>query len=168
MSVVRIVRLPALEAGLLKAELWWSGLSTRERWLVGTLGGLLAAVVLVFGIVKPLQAARAEALADIRTYETLTARVRAAGVLVPASARPQLRSEPPAQAAEAIAREAGLTATIAPSGAGLGATVTEAPYEAVVGWIANVERTTPLRTRRVELRRGGAPGRVSASVEFAQ
>jgi general secretion pathway protein M len=168
MSVIRIIRLSALEATLPRVQSWWAGLSTRERWLVGTLGGLLAALILVFGIVKPLQAARAEALADIRTYETLTARVRAAGVLVPASARPQLRAELPAQAAEAIAREAGLNAAVTPGGAGLGATVTEAPYEAVVGWIADVERTTPLRARRVELRKGGAPGRVDATVEFGQ
>ncbi|MCP3728806.1 type II secretion system protein M [Sphingomonas sp. MG17] len=168
MTVIRIIRMPALEAALLKSELWWAGLTIRERWLVGTLGGLLAALILIFGIIKPLQTARAEALADIRTYETLTARVRAAGVLVAPGARPQLRAEPPAQAAEAAAREAGLTATVAPGGAGLTAQVAEAPYEAVVGWIANVERTTPLRARRVELLKGGAPGRVNATVEFGQ
>lgn len=168
MNVVRIVRLSALEAAWRRAESWWGGLSTRERWLVGTLGGLLAALILVFGIVKPLQAARAEALADIRTYETLTARVRAAGVLVAPAQRPQLRAEPPAQAVEAIAREAGLTATVAPGGAGLTAQVAQAPYEAVIGWIATVERSTPLRVRRVELVKGGAPGRVNASVEFGQ
>lgn len=164
MSVIRILRLSALEAWWLRVELWWGGLTLRERWLVGTLGGLLAALILIFGIVKPLQAARAEALADIRTYETLTARVRAAGVLVPASARPALRAEPPLEAIQAIAREAGLTASVAPD---LTATVADAPYEAVIGWIANVERTTPLRARRVDLRKGGAPGRVVASVVFA-
>jgi general secretion pathway protein M len=163
MSVIRILRLSAIEAWLLRAELWWSGLTRRERWLVGTLGGLLAALILIFGIIKPLQAARAEALADIRTYETLTARVRAAGVLVPASARPAMRAEPPLEAVQGIAREAGLTANVTPD---LTATVAEAPYEAVVGWIANVERTTPLRARRVELRRGGGPGRVLATVVF--
>lgn len=168
MSVIRIIRMPALDAALLKGELWWGGLTSRERWLVGTLGGLLAALILVFGVVKPLQAARAEALADIRTYETLTARVRAAGVLVPASARPQLRAGAPAQAVEAAAREAGLTVAVTPGGAGLAAQVAGAPYEAVVGWIANVERTTTLRVRRVELLRGGAVGRVNATVEFAQ
>ena len=39
---------------------------------------------------------------------------------------------------------------------------------AVVGWIAAVERTTVLRARRVEMTKGGAPGRVSANVEFGQ
>lgn len=168
MSVVRIIRLPALEAALLRADLWWSGLTARERWLVGTLGAILALLILVFGIVKPLQAARAEALADIRTYETLTARVRAGGVLVAPGQRPQPRAEPPAQAVEAAAREAGLTVTIAAGGTGVSATVAEAPYETVVGWIADVERTTPLRAASVDLRKGGAPGRVTAGVEFAQ
>lgn len=168
MSVVRITRSPTLDAWGAKLGQWWGGLSSRERWLVGTLGVILAALVLVFGIVKPLQAARAEALADIRTYETLTARVRAAGVLTPQGAQPQTREGPPADAARAAASDAGITANITPDGAGLTAQVAESPYEAVIGWISDVERTTPLRARRVELRKGGAAGRVSASVEFAQ
>lgn len=164
MSIIRIIRLSALEAWWLRVGAWWAGLTSRERWLVGTLGGLLAAVVLVFGVVKPLQAARAEALADIRTYETLTARVRAAGTLTPGAARPVMRSEAPVPAVEAIAREAGLTVTVTPD---LTATVADAPYEAVIGWIATVERTTPLRAQRVDLRKGGAAGRVIGSVVFA-
>ena len=168
MSGIRITRSPALDAWGAKIAGWWSGLSPRERWMVGTLGAILAALILVFLVVKPLQAARAEALADIRTYETMTARVRAAGVLVPQGSQPQMRAGAPAEAAQAAAGEAGITAQIAPGGAGVTAQVAEAPYEAVVGWISNVERTTPLRARRVELRKGGAAGRVSASVEFAQ
>lgn len=168
MSGFRITRSPTLDAWGTRFSRWWSGLAPRERLLVGTLGVILAALVLVFGIVKPLQAARSEALADIRTYETLTARVRAAGTLAPQGARPQQRSGAPAEAAQAAAGEAGITASITPGGGGLTAQVAEAPYEGVVGWIADVERTTPLRARRVELRKGAAAGRVSATVEFAQ
>ena len=168
MSAIRITRSPALDAWGARIGQWWAGLSPRERWLVGVLGTIVAALILVFGIVKPLQAARAEALADIRTYETLTARVRAAGVLTPQGARPQMREGAPADAAQAAARDAGITVVVTPGGAGLSAQIAEAPYEAVVGWIADVERTTPLRTRRAELRKGGAPGRVSATVAFAQ
>ncbi len=168
MSGLRLTRSPTLDRWGARIAAWWSTLSTRERWLVGGLGAILGALVLVFAVVKPLQAARAEALADIRTYETLTARVRAAGVLVQ-GAKPQVREGAPADAAQAAARDAGITAMVTPGGgAGLTAQVAEAPYEAVVGWIADVERTTVLRARRVELRKGGAPGRVSATVEFAQ
>ncbi|WP_447724146.1 type II secretion system protein GspM [Sphingomonas koreensis] len=168
MSGIRITRSPTLDAWRARAGIWWAGLSGRERWLVGSLGGIVVALALVFLVVKPLQAARAGALADIRTYETLTARVRAAGVLNPKGAKTQLREGAPADAAQAAASEAGITATIAPGGAGLTAQVAGAPYEAVIGWVADVERTTLLRAQRVELRKGSAAGRVSASVEFSQ
>lgn len=167
MSAIRITRSPTLDAWDAKIGAWWSGLSPRERWMVGSLGAILGVLLLVFAVVQPLQAARADALADIRTYETLTARVRAAGTLAPKGSQQQ-RSGTPAEAVQAAAGEARITANIVPGGAGLTAQVAEAPYEAVVGWIANVERTTPLRTRTVELRKGSAAGRVSASVEFAQ
>jgi general secretion pathway protein M len=168
MSALHITRSPTLDAWGAKIGGWWSGLSSRERRMVGTLGVIVAALVLVFGVVKPLQAARSEAIADIRSYETLTARVRAAGVLTPQGAKPHIREGAPADALQAAAKDAGITATVTPGGTGLAAQVVEAPYEAVVGWIADVERTTPLRLRRVELRKGGAAGRVTASAEFAQ
>lgn len=168
MSGLRITRSPTLDAWGTKIAGWWSGLSVRERWMVGTLGFILGLLFLVFAVVQPLQTARADALADIRTYETLTARVRAAGTLVPKGSQPQQRGGSPAEAAQAAAGEAGIVANIAQSDAGLTAQVADAPYEGVVGWIANVERTTPLRARKVELRKGAAPGRVSASVEFGQ
>lgn len=168
MSALRITRSPTLDAWVAKFAGWWNGLSARERWMVGTLGAILGVLLLVFAVVKPLQAARAEALADIRTYETLAARVRAAGVLVPKGSQPQMRDGAPADSARAAAGEAGIVANIVQSDAGLTAQIADAPYEGVVGWISNVERTTPLRARRVELRRGSTAGRVSASVEFAQ
>ncbi|QDX25589.1 type II secretion system protein M [Sphingomonas suaedae] len=166
--MIRVVRISALDSLSSRMSLWWAGLSSRERWLVGILGGLLAVLVLVFGIVKPLQTARADAIADIRARETLAARVRAAGVLAPPGSQPQQRAGAPIDAAGVAAREVGLVATLAPGGAGVMAQVAEAPYETVIGWIGNVERTTVLRARRVEMTRGGAPGRVTTSVEFGQ
>ncbi len=165
---MRIERSPTIDAALVRFQLWWSGLSPRERVLVGTLGAILAAAILVFGIVQPLQAARAEAIADIRSHETLAARVRAAGTLVAPGTQPKLSDGPPIEAAQAAASAAGLSVTLTPGGAGATGQVAEASYEAVVGWIAAVERTTVLRARRVEMTKGSAPGRVSANVEFGQ
>ena len=165
---MKIERSPTIDAAVLRFQLWWSGLSPRERVLVGTLGAILAALILVFGIVKPLQGARADAIADIRSHETLAARVRAAGTLVAPGTQPRLSDGPPIEAAQAAASAAGLTVTLTPGGAGATGQVAEASYEAVVGWIAAVERTTVLRARRVEMTKGSAPGRVSASVEFGQ
>ncbi len=165
---MKIERSPTIDAAVLRVQLWWSGLSPRERVLVGTLGALLGGLVLVFGIVKPLQGARADAIADIRSHETLAARVRAAGTLVAPGTQPKLSEGPPIEAAQAAANAAGLSVTLAPGGAGATGQVAEASYEAVVGWIAAVERTTVLRARRVEMTKGGAPGRVTANVEFGQ
>ncbi|WP_066662896.1 MULTISPECIES: type II secretion system protein GspM [unclassified Sphingomonas] len=165
---MKIERSPTIDAAVLRLSTWWNGLAPRERVLVGTLGVLLGGLVLVFGIVKPLQGARADAIADIRSHETLAARVRAAGTLVAPGTQPKLADGPPIEAAQAAASAAGLTVTLTPGGAGATGQVAEASYEAVVGWIAAVERTTVLRARRVDLTKGSAPGRVSANVEFGQ
>lgn len=165
---MKIERSPTIDAAVLRFQLWWSGLSPRERVLVGTLGVILGGLVLVFGIVKPLQGARADAIADIRSHETLAARVRAARTLVAPGTQPKLSDGPPIEAAQAAASAAGLSVTLTPGGAGATGQVAEASYEAVIGWIAAVERTTVLRARRVEMTKGSAPGRVSASVEFGQ
>ena len=95
MRVIRIIELPALDAALLRLSDWWHGLTRREQLLVGTLGVLLAVAILVYGVIKPLQASRAQSLADIRTYETLNARINAAGTLG-APAGPPPRTGAPA------------------------------------------------------------------------
>ena len=150
---------------LQRLSAWWDGLSMRERVLVGTLGGLLALVVLVYGVVKPLQAARAQAYADIRTYETLNARLSAAGPNLKVAA-PQ-RSGPPADVVSQSATGMGFTvaASPEPAGAGVAATASAVPYDAALGWIADVERSSTLRATRVSLTRA-SPGRVDVAVSF--
>lgn len=155
----------ALTPYLARLSVWWDGLSMRERVLVGTLGAILAAVLLTYGVVKPLQAARAQAFADIRTYETLNARLRAAGPNLKAAA-PQ-RTGPPADVVTQSASGFGFAvqASPAPAGAGVAVTATGLPYDAAIGWIADVERSTPLRAGRVLLIRAG-PGRVDVQASF--
>ena len=164
MRVIRVIERPAIEAALARFSAWWDGLSPRERILVGTLGTLLALTILIYGVVKPLQAARADALADIRSYETINARLRAAGP----SPRPAtaMRSGPPDQIVTQSAAGFGLAPAVTLTGAGADAVLTDAAYESVLQWVADVERTTPLRAARVEITRA-APGRVAARLSFA-
>lgn len=164
MRAVVAQHMPTLEAWLARFDAWWDGLSRRERVMVGGLAAILAAVLLVFGVVKPLQAARAQALADIRQYETLTARIRAAGRLEPARA-PQ-RTGTPAAIVAGSASSLGLTAATEPSGGGVRAKIADAPYEGVMAWIADVSKTSALAPARVSIVRGAAAGHVSATVEF--
>lgn len=163
---VILARLPALDAALIRFDSWWSGLSRRERLMLGVLAALLAGAVLVFGIVKPLQSARAEALSDIRTYETLTARIRAAGTLG-APAAPH-RQGPPAEVVSSSATSFGLVAAPEAIPGGVRATIADGTYESLTAWLADLGATSDLRVRRLSIQRRPTPGRISASVDFAQ
>lgn len=159
-----ITRMPALDAALLRLDNWWSGLSRRERILVSVLGTLLVFAALVFGVIKPLQAARADALADIRTYETLSARVRAAGTLT--TTRTQRRQGPPAQVASSSATSLGLVVTPEAIPGGIRVTIADASYDTLMAWLADLGASSDLRIRRVSIQRRPTAGRVSASVDF--
>jgi general secretion pathway protein M len=163
---VILARLPALDAALIRLDAWWGGLSRRERVLVSVLGGLLALAVLVFGIVKPLQAARAQALADIRLYETLSARIRAAGTL--SANRAPRRQGPPAQVASTSATSFGLVAAPQAIPGGVRVTLADASYDSLLAWLADLSGTSDLRVRRLSVERRPAAGRVSAVVDLVQ
>jgi general secretion pathway protein M len=159
-----LTRMPALEAALTRFDIWWAGLSRRERILVGTISALLAALVLVYGVIKPLQSARADAIADIRTYETLNARILAAGTL---TGRPAPRRQgAPLQIASTSAAAIGLISTPEAIPGGVRVTVTDANYDNLMAWLADLVATSDLRATRVAIERGKAPGRVSAIVDF--
>jgi general secretion pathway protein M len=164
MRIIRISRPPALEAALARFDAWWGSRSRREQWLLIVMAVLLGGAVLVYGVVKPLQAARAQAVADIFTYETLSARIRAAGSLTPGRA-PQ-RTGSPDSIVTGSAVSAGITATTQPIPNGVRATVADGTYEAVLAWLADIGSTSRLAVRRVAIQRRPAPGRVSATVDF--
>jgi general secretion pathway protein M len=161
---ILITRVPAFEAALIRFDNWWSGLSRRERVLVSVLGGLLAIAALVFGIIKPLQAARAEAVADIRTYETLSARIRAAGTLT--TARTPRRQGPPPAVASSSAAAFGLVVAPEAIPGGVRVAIADASYDSLMAWLADLSASSDLRVRRLSIQRRPAPGRVSASVDF--
>lgn len=165
MRIIRI-RTSGIQSAIARFDSWWSTRSPRERVMLGVLAVLIGGVVLVYGVIKPLQAARAQALADIRTYETLNARIRAAGTISTAP-KAQARPGAPLEAVRASAAAQGLTANAEATAAGVRATVAQGSYDAVMAWIADVGATTRLRVTSVTIQRGSGAGRVSASVDFA-
>lgn len=158
-------RTPTFEAWLIRFDAWWAERSQRERVLLGTMGALLLAVVLVFGVIKPIQSARAQAFAHIRTAETLSAHLRAAGSLRPAAPR---RVGPPEAMVNMSAASVGLSVQTASIPGGVRATIADANYDSVLNWLADMAATTPLATRKVAIKRLPAQGHVSATVDFAQ
>jgi general secretion pathway protein M len=159
-----ISRMPALDAAIARFDSWWGTLSSRERVLVSVFGALLALTILIFGVVKPLQAARAQAIADIRTHETLTARIRAAGTL---SANPAPRRQgAPQDIATSSAQSFGLTVMPEAMAGGVRVTVADATYESLMAWLADLGATSDLRVSRLDIQRRPAAGHVSATVDL--
>ena len=117
-------------------------------------------------IVRPLLAANLAARNDIRAFDSLNARLRAAGPLLGAQA--PRRAGTPAEMVAASAAQAGLTLSLQPAPDGVRAVAADVPYEAAMRWLADVEATTTLRIRRVTLEQRPAPGLVNAQVELAE
>lgn len=155
---------PALRDRTAQVRTWWAGLSDRERLLLTVLGSLLGLVILVYGIIQPIRAAKEGALADIRTYETLNARLRAAGPNI-ATTRPATVGAPDAFIVQTAASN-GLTVRAVAAGQGAEATADNVPFDLALRWIGDVGRSGALAARRVDLVRTG-PGRVSVRVSFA-
>ena len=163
MSRIRIIRTSGLEASLSRLDGWWSALSRRERVLVGTLGAIIAALFVAFVVIKPIQGARAEAKSEIRTYETLLARMRAAGTL---SVRPpSAPTGTPAQIIASAATQSGIAVTVADGSGPITASANDVAYDGVVNWLS-AATSGGLSVTNARIVKANDPGRVNVTVEF--
>jgi len=145
---------------------WIDARSPRERGLLAGLA-LVAAVALFVTLVwRPIEAAHAAALADIDRYDRIAARLRGAG---PDVARMAVaRAGTPSTTITESAAKAGLTIQrIEPQGANIGVTLDTAGFDALVGWLAGLERDAGMRVVDIKLERRPDPGVVSAQVTLA-
>lgn len=154
---------PTFEPARQKAIGLWQARSQREQWLLGGLAAILALYVLVAMVILPVQRARAQALSDIRTYEGLSARLRSAGPIGSGPAQPQANGSPAAILSASAARF-GVVPVVNEGGDGIRVTIADAPYESLLRWIDEVERTSRLRVIRMRLDRRPSSGFVSAEL----
>jgi len=148
------MRLAALEPWWDRGRVWWSGRSIREQLLLGTLAGLGILALLLILIVRPLEAERAQAAADIRTYETLAMRVRAAG---PGLGTAAARKGTPSAIVAASAATASLNVErVEPEGGRLTVVLGPAPFDSVLRFVADLEQTSALRVGEAHIEAGPA------------
>jgi general secretion pathway protein M len=151
---------------------WWSieSLNERERRIV-VIGGICMALLLVFGVILPLDRsvtrAHARVLAkqaDLAWMRGVTPELIAAGPAVapPTSQRSML------VVVDGAAREAGLGKALTssePSGAGgLQVRLEKAPFDAVVAWLARLSEQDGIRVDSATMDNAGQPGIVNAGV----
>lgn len=154
---------PTAEPARQKALAWWSARSLREQWLFGTLSVVAGLWLIVTMAVQPMLAARAQALNDIRTFESLNARLRAAGPIGAAPVQVQIGGSP-ATILSTTGAQFGLVPVVTGEGAALHVTVADAPYESVLRWISAFEGSSSLRVTKLRLDRRPTSGFVVAEL----
>ena len=155
--------LSVLEPYWQRGRVWWSARSPREQVLLGVLSAFAVIALLLILVVNPLRDARGEALARIRSANLLEARLRSDGEALAGGSAFQAGS------ASAIVTNstnaAGLKVqSIETQGEDTRVVLEDAPFDAVLKWISDIERNSDLRVRDVSIASKGAPGYVSATV----
>lgn len=158
---------------------FWSGLSPRERTLIGVAAAILVLVGGWYGVVNPLLSARANAeRAWLRTGDDLVNVERAAARARAATGAPQKQqnSRPANQSAAGLraatagaARAAGLSISrLQPEGeTAVRVWIDEAPATDVYDWLLKAEREHGLSVQEASLVSRRGDGRVSVEVTLS-
>lgn len=147
---------------------WLAQLSGRERRMVAA-GALLAPVLLVVGVLLPLDHSVAQAHARLLKKRTDLEWMQ--GVAPELAASPA----PPSGAGESLlvivdrsARESGLAGSLAgsePAGPqALSLRLQKAPFDQLVAWLARLAQQNGIRVDSATIDGAGAPGMVNAAV----
>ncbi|HEU4590354.1 MAG TPA: type II secretion system protein GspM [Steroidobacteraceae bacterium] len=148
---------------------WYAGLADRERRFVN-IGAVVAAVLLVLGLVLPLNRNIAQARQRVAAKQVDLAFIQ--------QATPELRAAGPAvqggNAASIVvlidssARESGLGKSLTssePTGdGGLRIRMDRAPFDGLVAWLARISQQHGVRVQSAEIESAGEAGLVNAGL----
>lgn len=154
---------PVLERRRTEFGRWWGNRTPRERRLLLALGGTALLLLLILGIYRPLSDARAQAIADINTYEVLTAQLRVAGPEL-ARLRALDRSASPAIVTNSAASFGLTIGRLDPQEELIRVTLQDTDFTKLVQWLVQVETTSTMRLAEIQIDRGPNPGIVDAQV----
>jgi general secretion pathway protein M len=156
-----------------KLRTWFGGLQQREKRVVIIGAVALALIVLVGGILMPLQSAVSRAIAgqetrreDLAWMRVNASEVRAAGLLLPPDT-----GEAPVVVVDRVGRESGLASALratSPSRTGVRVQLEGAPFDTMITWLDTLDRRYGLAIESITVDRNPAPGTVNATITFTQ
>ena len=146
----------------------FGALSPRERRLV-VAGGVVAALLLVIGILIPLDRSVAHAQQRLaKKHADLTWMQSVAPELAASAPPPQATGESLLVIIDRSARESGLAGALAgsePGGAGtLSLRLEKAPFDTLVAWLARLAQQNGVRVESATIDKAGEPGMVNAAI----
>ena len=156
-----------------KLRAWYAGLQPREQRMVAIGGIAVAVLILVLGILMPLQSGVSSAVkrnqakrADLAWMQANAPEVRAAGSRLPADT-----GEAPVVLVDRVGREAGLASSLRgtqPNGTGVRVQLEAAPFDTLVTWLATLDERYGLAIETITVDRAARPGVVNATITFTQ
>jgi general secretion pathway protein M len=154
-----------------KIRAWYAGLQQREQRVVAVGGVILAVMILVLGILMPLQSAVSSAVKrnetkreDLAWMQVNAPVIRASGNVLPANT-----GEAPVVTVDRVGRESGLASALRgtqPNGNGVRVQLEAAPFDTMVIWLATLDERYGLAIESITLDRTARPGVVNASITF--
>ena len=158
--------LETLSSRRTRLSAWLAERTPREQALLGAASLLAIAFLLVTLVWKPLSASRAAALADIRTYEAVSAQIKAGGPRL--AQRASLARTPSGTLITQTAAQAGLTLRrLEPEGAQTVVTLEDVEFDKVMAWLERLQREGGLGVAALKLDRRPAPGIVNVQLTLS-
>jgi general secretion pathway protein M len=157
-----------------KLRNWYASLQQREQRVVAIGAIALGLIILIGGILMPLQSAVSRGVKDTETRREDLAwmrvnapEVRAFGDQVAADT-----GEAPVVLVDRVAREAGLASALRGTqpiaSGGVRVQLEAAPFDTMVVWLGTLDLRYGLAIESITVDRTPAPGMVNASISFTQ
>ncbi len=157
-----------------KLKAWYAGLQQREQRAVAFGGVILGLIILIGGILLPLQSAVSRAVKgnetrreDLAWMRANAREIRERGGDVPADT-----GEAPVVLVDRIGREVGLggalRGTQPNTSGGVHVQLEAAPFDTLVTWLDTLDRKYGLAIESITVDRTPSPGLVNASISFSQ
>jgi general secretion pathway protein M len=157
-----------------KLKAWYASLQQREQRAVAAGAIALGLIILIGGILLPLQSAVSRAIEasatrreDLAWMRANAPEVRARGGEIPAST-----GEAPVVLVDRVGREVGLGSSLRgtqPNATGgVRVQLEAAPFDTMLTWLDTLDRRFGLAIESITVDRTPAPGLVNASISFSQ
>jgi general secretion pathway protein M len=155
-----------------KLRAWYGGLQRREQLVVAVGAVVLGALILLLGVLFPLQSAVTDAVkrAESRREDLAWMQMNAAEVQSSSATVYDDTGEPPMVVVDRVGREAGLGSALKgtqPSGKGVRVQLESAPFDTLVTWLATLDQRYGLAIDSITVDRAARPGIVNANITFA-
>jgi general secretion pathway protein M len=156
-----------------KLKAWYDGLQPREQRIVGIGAIALCVLILVGGILLPLESAVSTAVKtkEERTEDLAWMRTNAPEVQAGSATLTADTGEAPVVLVDRVGREAGLGSALRgtqPSGAGVRVQLEAAPFDTMITWLATLDEHYGLAIESISVDRAVRPGVVNANITFTQ